>query len=58
MFFVNRIFSPIIKKSWNKYIGLTATYIGAGISFIYATVQTQNVMYANVSKIAANLEAY
>ena len=57
-FFLSKIFSPILKNSWKKYIGLTATYIGAGISFVFATVQSQNVMFANVSKIATNLAAY
>ena len=37
-FFLNKLFSPILKNSWKKYIGLTATYIGAGISFAFATV--------------------
>jgi len=28
----------ILKKTWKKYIGITATYIAAGISFALATV--------------------
>ena len=53
-----KTFESILKNSWKKYIGITATYLGAGISFALATVQSQNVMFKNISEIAKNLEKY
>ena len=57
-FYLSRIFNPLIKNSWKKYVGLTATYIGAGTAFAFATVTAQNVIYANFKYLATALGNY
>ena len=38
-FLITKVFNPILKNSWKKYIGLSATYMAAGISFCFETIQ-------------------